>query len=108
MILIFPGPKLPFQLSFSSMVPSPSGRGLVVIGGWNDNEGKHSNVLLELKGSSMEWVPLKQTLQYARHCHVAIPIPDDWEYCSRTLSDGNQESNGGHKSSQSFISRLFT
>ena len=80
MILIFPGPKLPFKLSESAMVPSPSGRGLVVIGGWNDNEGKDSNVLLELKGSSMEWVPLKQTLEYARDEHVAIPIPDEWEY----------------------------
>ena len=82
MILIFPGPKLPFKLvsTPSAMVPSPSGRGLVVIGGVNDNEGKHSNVLLELKGSSMEWVPLKQTLEYARKDHVAIPIPDEWEY----------------------------
>ena len=80
MILIFPGPKLPFQLEGSAMVPSPSGRGLVVIGGYNGNEGKSSNVLLELKGSSMEWVPLKQTLEYARYRHVAIPIPDEWEY----------------------------
>ena len=72
------GPKLPFKLHESAMVPSPSGTGVVVIGGYNWTERKKSNALLELKGSSMEWVPLKQTLQYAREGHVAIPIPDDF------------------------------
>ena len=61
------------------MVTSPSGKGVVVIGGRNCNEDKCSNALLELKGiSSKEWVPLRQTLQHARDWHVAIAIPDDW------------------------------
>ena len=61
------------------MVTSPSGKGVVVIGGYNYNEGKPSNALLELKGiSSKEWVPLKQTLQHARNGHIAFPIPDNW------------------------------
>ena len=61
------------------MVTSPSGKGVVVIGGYNYNESKRSNALLELKGiSSKEWVPLRQTLQHARKDHVAIAIPDDW------------------------------
>ena len=61
------------------MVPSPSGKGVVVIGGYNRTERTCSNALLELKGSSNEWIPLKQTLQHARERHVAIPIPDEWE-----------------------------
>ena len=70
---------MPFELWNSAMVTSPSGKGVVVIGGWNYNEGKTSNALLELKGiSSKEWVPLKQTLKHAREQHVAISIPDDW------------------------------
>ena len=77
--LFISGPKLPYKLSDSAMVTSPSGKGVVVIGGLNNNEFKDSNALLELKGiSSKEWVPLKQTLQHVRENHVAIPIPDDW------------------------------
>ena len=61
------------------MVTSPSGKGVIVIGGYNWNDLKESNVLLELKGIfSKELVPLKQTLQHARSSHVAIPIADDW------------------------------
>ena len=75
--LFISGPKLPFELSRSTMVTSPSGKGVVVIGGYNKNGYK--DALLELKGiSSKEWVPLKQTLQHVRENHVAIPIPDDW------------------------------
>ena len=62
------------------MVTSPSGKGVVVIGGYNWSEQKFSNAFLELKGvSSKEWVVLKQTLQHPREGHVAIPIPDDWK-----------------------------
>ena len=60
------------------MVTSPSGNGVVVIGGINYNEGKYSDALLELKDISKGWVQLKQKLQHARDDHVAIPIPDDW------------------------------
>ena len=78
-ILLISGPKLPFKLGGSEMVTSPSGKGVIVIGGFNQNECKHSNALLELKGiSSKDWVPLKQTLQHARNSHVVIQIPDDW------------------------------
>ena len=70
---------MPFKLNGSAIVTSPSGKGVVIIGGRNQNEDKFSNALLELKGiSSNEWVPLKQTLKHAREQHVAIPIHDDW------------------------------
>ena len=59
------------------MVTSPSGLGVVVIGGYNFTENKNSNVLLDLKDFSKEWVPLDQTLQLARAGHIAIPIPND-------------------------------
>ena len=58
------------------MVTSPSGKGVVVIGGWKNSVlfGESSNALIELKGNSMEWVTLEQKLKYAREGHVAIPI----------------------------------
>ena len=77
--LLISGPKLPFKLIGSPMVTSPSGKGVVVIGGYNMSEIKESHAMLELKDiSSKEWIPLKQTLQHARDDHVAITIPDDW------------------------------
>ena len=65
------------------MITSPSGKGVVVIGGYNHSEFKYSNVLLELRisGNSMKWVPLQQTLQYARSNHVAFIIPEEFTTC---------------------------
>ena len=62
------------------MVTSPSGKGVVVIGGLNLREGKISNALHELKGISNEskWVTLEQKLEHAKYFHVAIPIHKDW------------------------------
>ena len=60
------------------MVPSPSGRGVVVIGGYNHNEFKYSNNFLELHSSQMKWIKLQQTLQYARSNHIAFAIPNDF------------------------------
>ena len=50
------------------MVTSPTGRGVVIIGGWNENSRKYSTSLFELDGRSMEWVKLKQKLgSYSSH-----------------------------------------
>ena len=59
---------MPFKLSQASMVTSPTGRGVVIIGGWNENSKKYSTSLFELDGRSMEWVKLKQKLgSYSSH-----------------------------------------
>ena len=61
------------------MVPTPNGKGVVLIGGYNDSEFKYSDKLLELSGHCVErlsWIVLDQRLQYARKNHVAFPIPD--------------------------------
>ena len=79
------GPKLPFQVSNASMVTSPNGRGVVLIGGIvsnDDNFGTPSDLLIELSGSSrssLEWIYLEQKLQYPRAYHVVFPIQTDNE-----------------------------
>ena len=73
------GPKFPFKMSTGSMVTSPTGKGVVVIGGWNNKAWTYSSALIELHGESMTWIPLKQTLEYARVGHVVLPIFDDGE-----------------------------
>ena len=73
------GPKLPFKMSTGSMVTSPTGRGVVVIGGWNNKAWTYSSALIELHGESMKWIPLKQTLVSARVGHVVLPAPDYYD-----------------------------
>ena len=75
-IKIFSGPKLPFKLSQASMVTSPTGKGVVIVGGWNEKSSKYSTSLFELDGRTMRWTKLKQTLEYGRVGHISFPIPD--------------------------------
>jgi len=84
------GPKLPFKLSQASMVTSPTGRGVVIIGGWNENSKKYSTSLFELDGRTMEWVKLKQKLEHGRVGHISFPIPDDLP----TLKDYEEPKSG--------------
>ena len=79
---------MPFQISDASMVTSPNGRGVVLIGGiiYKDNFGTPSDLLIELSGNSrtsLEWKYLEQRLQYPRAFHVVLPMPTDittWKY----------------------------
>ena len=57
------------------MITSPSGKGVVLIGGYNDGAQKYSKAILEFRSSTMEWFVIKAKLQYARADHVVIPIP---------------------------------
>ena len=70
------GPKLPFELRDSTMVSSPSGKGVVLIGGWNRTTNEYSDAIIEFECSSMKWNVLEQKLQMPRKSHVAIPIPN--------------------------------
>ena len=68
------GPHLPFPLWGSSMITSPNCNGVVLIGGYNSKDGIELNQLIELKGDSMIWIFLEQTLMYARKRHIAISV----------------------------------
>ena len=71
---------MPLRISGSVAVTSPSGGGLILIGGAYHNFTK-MNQLIEFKGSTMEWIILEQKLQYARSKHVAFYIPDELTHC---------------------------
>ena len=76
------GPNLPSQLWDSAIIPSPNGRGVVLIGGIkNVGNGLHvrSDELLELTGESIDsltWIKLEQKLIFPRSEHIALPVPD--------------------------------
>ena len=65
-----------------AIVTSPSGKGVVVIGGETGGETvgidsrKKSKAMFELS-QSMEWTRLEQTLEMDHWAHLAIPIPDE-------------------------------
>ena len=74
------GPNLPLKLEGPVMVTSPTGKGVIVMGGQTETD-KHSKAMFEFS-DSMEWTRLKQTLQNNHSCPIAIPIPkpDDLVY----------------------------
>ena len=57
------------------MVTSPTGKGVIVMGGYSS--GGRSKAMFELT-QSMEWTRLEQTLQIDHYGgQLAIPIPDE-------------------------------
>ena len=61
-------------LEHLTMVTSPTGKGVIAIGG--DSSGGRSKAMFELS-QSMQWTRLEQTLQIEHYHPLAIPIPDD-------------------------------
>ena len=61
------------------MVTSPTGKGVIVMGGFTDSIGTKSKVMFELT-QSMQWTRLDQTLQIDHLAPLAIPVPDELVY----------------------------
>ena len=58
------------------MVTSPTGKGVIVMGGMTDSAGTISKAMFELS-QSMEWTRLEQTLQIDHRFPLAIPISNE-------------------------------
>ena len=61
------------------MVTSPTGKGVIVMGGETENweKSKKSKAMFELS-HSMEWTRLEQSLEIKHYgLPLAIPIPDE-------------------------------
>ena len=58
------------------MVTSPTGKGVIAMGGFTDFAGTISKAMFELT-QSMQWIRLEQTLQIDHEYPLAIPIPDE-------------------------------
>ena len=72
------GPRLPMQLVGASMITSPNGKGVILVGGFNHSAKTYSNALIELTGSDIEdlkWTMLEHS-PIVRERHVAIQISD--------------------------------
>ena len=60
------------------MVTSPTGKGVIVMGGYTNSEN-NSKEMFELT-QSMKWTRLEQTLKIDHFAPLAIPIPDELVY----------------------------
>ena len=58
-----------------AMVTSPTGKGVIVMGGETESE-ENSNAMFEFS-SSMQWTRLEQTLKIGHWAPLAIPISDE-------------------------------
>ena len=61
------------------MIPLPTGKGILMIGGYK-YKMKASSDILELSGDSKKtfgWKLLQQKLQYPRSDHITFPISND-------------------------------
>ena len=59
------------------MLTSPSGDGVILIGGFNASYRAYSEAILEWKYRSKSWVILNQKLQFPRELFVAMYIPSE-------------------------------
>ena len=75
MSLYISGPNLLLALEYLTMVTSPTGKGVIAMGGYT-NYGTRSKALFELS-QSMQWTRLEQSLEIEHLCPLAIPIPDE-------------------------------
>ena len=73
--LYISGPNLPLKLWRPTMVTSPTGKGVIIMGG-GTNSQECSKAMFELS-ESMEWTRLKQTLKIDHGHPLPIPIPYD-------------------------------
>ena len=99
------GPNLPSQIEKSTMVTSPNGQGVVLIGG-SLMGFMFSPAMIELWGNSLEnlkWIQLNHKLQFARRHHVAFLIPDDFANNFGIIPEIRQQENNGFSNSISEI-----
>ena len=65
------------RLSRHAMVTSPTGKGVIAMGGISS--GGRSKAMFELT-QSMQWTRLEQTLKIEHFAPLAVPIPDELVY----------------------------
>ena len=64
---------MPYGLAYSAMAESPDGRGVLLFGGWSD-ENSYEDRILELRAGANSWNILDITLKNGRYEHVVIPL----------------------------------
>ena len=64
---------MPYAVYHSAMAESPDGRGVLLFGGYSDENG-YEDRILELRAGANSWNILDITLKTGRSSHVVIPL----------------------------------
>jgi hypothetical protein len=85
-LVIIAGPKLPKTIYAASLVPSPDGHGVILIGGYSNTDNAFQSSIYKLICDQLgcNWSEMKQQLQIARRSFVAMLIPDTLTNCTKT------------------------
>jgi hypothetical protein len=78
-------PKLPKKLISASLLPSPDGQGVILMGG-SDPDYAHQSSMYKLICDQLgcKWSEMEQQLKIARKLSVAMLIPDTLTNCTKT------------------------
>jgi hypothetical protein len=69
----------------ASLLTSPDGQGVIVIGGWSDTDNAYQSSMYKLICDQLEcnWSEMEQQLQIARQMAVAMLIPNHLTNCTK-------------------------
>lgn len=82
----FLGTHLPFRVSKSAILPSSDNKILFMIGGWNDNIKKVSNVVLQYSLITGNWTTSNISLHYGRQYPLAFYAPLQHSSCGKQMA----------------------
>jgi hypothetical protein len=73
-------------LSAASLLPSPDGQGVILMGGYLGTEDRHSTSIHKLICDQLgcKWSEMEQQLKIARQRFVSMLIPDTLTNCTKT------------------------
>jgi hypothetical protein len=69
-----------------SLLPSPDGQGVILIGGYSKTDNSYQSSIYKLICDQLgcKWSEMEQQLQTARYVSVAMLIPDTLANCTKT------------------------
>jgi hypothetical protein len=79
------GPKLPKTLIGASLLPSPGGQGVILMGGYHLTGYQSSIYTLICDQLGCKWSKMEQQLKIPRNFLVAMLIPDTLTHCSKDI-----------------------
>ena len=79
---IFLGPDLPESCTYSSMVTSPSGQGVILFGCNENPIGEHFYELTANENGNFSWKIMAQKMTFPRSGATAMLLPDELVSCT--------------------------
>ena len=79
LVFIFSGPELPHNCAHPTVITSPGGQGVILLGCYEKRDAIYE---LSIKNETFQWTEMKQKLQYPRTETITMFIPDEMTKCN--------------------------